>query len=140
MATAAPKPTPNQPDTRRIALTDPSQLATGAGIVTLAVGSALAVKPESTSRALGLGLGTRGGRALAATDLAIGPMLVAGRNRAPWMAVRTAMNLGIVLQYRRALRDGGGARARGGLILMSVLTVLDGAVAFSLSRTERKLG
>lgn len=138
--TSVPQPTPNQPEQRGISLTDPSQITTGAGVVTLAVGVALAAKPEATSRALGLGLGTRGARALALADLAIAPVLIVGRNRGTWMGLRALMNLGIAARYRSLLRSGGGAQARGGLVLMSLLTVLDGAAAFSLSKQERGLG
>lgn len=138
--TSVPKPTPNQPDERRIALTDPSQITTGAGVVTLVVGAALAVKPEATARALGLGLGRRGARGLAFVDLALAPVLITGRNRANWMGLRALMNLGIAARYRALLRGGGGAQVRGGFVLMTALTVLDGVAACALGKQERRLG
>jgi hypothetical protein len=137
--TAVPRPTPNQPRRASVRLTDPSQIATAAGAVTLAVGTALATKPAPTSRLLGLGLSDTAARALGAIDLAVAPKLITGQKRYPWMALRAALNLGIVARYRSQIRGGAGASAKFGFVLMAVLTLVDGAAAFSLARKEQGL-
>lgn len=137
-----PTPTPNQPaEGGSIALRDPSQLATGAGIVTLVIGTALTAQPARAAGLLGLGIGPRVARLLGASDLIVGPALLSGRRRAPWMAVRTALNFVIAGQYHRAARSGDQRRvAKVGLAVMGALTVFDGFIALALARQERGAG
>lgn len=136
--TTAPRPTPNEPEgSAPIRLFDPSQLATGAGLVTVVIGAGLVAKPEATNRLLGFSLPVLAARALGLSDLVVGPQLLRARRRAPWMVLRTVMNFVIAGQYHRQVREAGTTRARGGFALMSFLTVFDGAVAFALSRQER---
>jgi hypothetical protein len=137
--TAVPRPTPNQPRKGPLGLTDPAQITTGAGIVTLAIGTALTVKPRLTSRILGLGLSNPAARALGAVDLVVAPKLITGAKRYPWMALRAALNLAVVARYRSEIRRGAGATAKFGFLLMAVLTVVDGAAAFALARKEQGL-
>jgi len=104
-----------------------------AGVVTVAIGAALALWPARTAAALGLGSRRGQARAIGLADLALGPGLLLGRPRWPWMAARAALNLVIARQYRAQLGISQLRRTSAGATAMSVLTVVDAAVAVRLA-------
>lgn len=75
------------------------RVADAAGVVTTAIGGALTLAPARTSAVLGLSERQRRPRDRFA-DLVVGPGLLAGRPRWPWMAARAALNMVIAGQYR----------------------------------------
>ncbi|AOS62105.1 hypothetical protein [Actinoalloteichus hymeniacidonis] len=112
------------------------KLATGVGIVTLTLGTALTLAPSRVSAALRMGGSSRVARTIGLADLAIGTGLLRGRNRACWMTARAALNLVIATRYRAAAAEGmPGARA--GAALMAALTVVDGTLALGLATACR---
>jgi hypothetical protein len=111
----------------------PDMLTTGAGIVTLAIGTGLVFAPEQTSDALGLGLPKQQAQALGVADLVLAPFLLKGGRRAGPMLVRTGMNAAVVAIYRRSSHQ----QAARSAVTMSVLTVVDGLAALSLRRAGR---
>jgi hypothetical protein len=111
----------------------PDMLTTGAGIVTLAIGTGLVFAPQQTSDALGLGLPEQQARALGLADLALAPFLLKGGRRAGPMLVRTAMNAAVVAIYRRSSHE----RAAKSAATTSLFTVVDGLAARSLRRAGR---
>jgi deazaflavin-dependent oxidoreductase (nitroreductase family) len=97
------------------------------GIGSLAIGAALLLWPERLGRLAGLD--SRETRLAAIGDIAVGPGLVWGRPRWPWMVARGGVNLGIVgllLRHRSP-------RARIGAIAQGLLTVADLQVAAALA-------
>lgn len=74
------------------------------GIGSLAIGAALLLRPRIGRLA---GLDERDTRLVALADLAVGPGLIWGRPRRPWLFARAGANLGIVaLLLRRRSRVG----------------------------------
>lgn len=111
------------------------RLTDAAGLVTLAVGTALTVAPGRTTAALGLGLSPRVGRGIGLADLALAPGLLRARSRSRWMTGRTVVNAVLAVLYSaESRRPGGDPRARWGAVAMSVLTIVDGSVAVGLRR------
>jgi hypothetical protein len=117
------------------------RVADGAGIVTLVIGTGLTVAPVRTAGILGLGHRPALARALGLTDLVVGPRLLFSRPRWPRMAVRAALNLLIAAIYGRDARGASNRRrALLGAVAMTLVTVVDGAAAMSLRRSERGRG
>ncbi len=127
------------PAIRLPAMTTIAEGATDAvGAATIMIGAALVLSPRRTDTALGLGYQPARARAVGLVDLALGPGLLAGRPRWPWMAARATLNLVIASHYRaHAWVNPDLRRARTGAAAMTVLTVVDGAVAVTLLTSRR---
>jgi hypothetical protein len=110
-----------------------------AGVTTLVIGAGLTVAPVRTARLLGLGDDARLARALGVADLVLAAGLLAARPRWRPMAMRSALNLLIAAAYgREARRSDDRRRARAGVAAMTVLTVVDGALAIALRMSEHE--
>lgn len=105
------------------------------GSVSLAVGSALAVAPRPSSRALGLPHSSRWTPILGAADAALGVALLDGYHLRRWMHVRALANLGLAAVYATHLKVSAHlGRTRAGMLAMALITVTDGALARTLPR------
>ena len=126
------------PDPNGIVANLAERATDGATLVTLGMGGALTLAPQSTAPAIGLGGTAAGARLLGLVDVALGVALVALRPRWPWMMGRALLNVVIVGRYRAAARaEPGSRRARLGAAGMAALTVFDGAVALTLRQHHR---
>lgn len=102
------------------------------------IGAALTLAPARTAAVLGLADRRGQARALGLADLALGPGLLAGRPRWPWMAARASLNFVIAGRYRARARAAPDLRrARVGAAAMTALTVVDAASAVML-RVRRR--
>ncbi len=121
------------------AVTAAAERATdAAGVVSIGIGATLTLAPTPTATTLGLGDQPSWARAIGLADLALGPGLLAGRPRWPWMAARAALNIVIVRHYRARARGNPNARRAGaGAAAMTALTVVDAAVASTLFASRR---
>ncbi len=109
------------------------RLADGAGLVTLAIGAALAVVPVRAAATLGLGADAADARRIGVLDLGLGSAMLVGRPRWLWMAARAAFNVVLARRYlAEGRRPDGNPRAMGGAVAMSALTVVDGGIAAAL--------
>lgn len=117
------------------------RLTDAAGLVSLVLGTALTVAPVRSAALLGLGGTPTTGRFIGLLDVVLAPGLLRGRPRWPWMVGRTAVNLLVARTYAvERHRSGGDLRARGGVVAMSVLTLVDGGVAVALRRRSQVSG
>ena len=121
-----------------LATTAAERATDAAGVVTIAIGAALTLAPTLTTATLGLGNQRGQARAIGLADLALGPGLLAGRPRWPWMAARAALNMVIARQYHTGARvNPNPRRARAGATAMTALTILNAAVAATLLASRR---
>ena len=98
----------------------------GVGVGSLAIGAALLLFPRRIGRLTDLTVGDA--RLIALGDLAVGPGLIWGRPRRPWLFARGGVNLGIAaLLLRRGTRPG-----RAIAVGLGVVTALDLQVASAL--------
>jgi hypothetical protein len=126
--------------TRRVTAPTRERAADAAGVVTLVIGAGLTFAPVHAARLLGLGDDARLARALGVADLVLAPGLLVARRRWRPMATRAALNLVIAAAYaREARRSDARRRARAGAVMMTILTVVDGALAIALRMSEREL-
>lgn len=108
-------------------------------MVTVVIGAGLTLAPMPTTRLLGLGDDVRLARAIGVADLVLAPGLLVARRRWRPMTMRAALNLLIAAAYgREARRSGSRRRARAGAVMMTILTVVDGAVAVALRASDRE--
>jgi F420H(2)-dependent quinone reductase len=106
----------------------------GVGIGSLAIGVALLARPGIAGVA---GLDERDARVVALADLAVGPGLVWGRPRRPWIFARAGANLGIAaLLLRRGSRPGRAIATALGAVTAADLQ-LAGALASERSLNAR---
>ena len=93
------------------------------GFGSIAIGLALMVRPGIAKAA---GLGERDTQVIALADLAVGPGLVLGRPRRPWVLARAAANVGIAaVLLRRGTRLGCAISAGLGAVTVADLQVAD---------------
>jgi hypothetical protein len=85
---------------------------------------------------MGLGDHPRLSRTIGVADVALGPGLLRGRPRWPWMGARAGLNLLIAGQYWAESRRGASPRARTGAAMMVALAVADSTVALALRRVS----
>lgn len=100
------------------------------GLVTLAIGAALATTPSRAARALGLEDDPEAARLLGCADLVLAAGLFRGRPRWPWIALRAALNAQLARRYAARGRR---AHAAG----MAGLTLVDGTLAILLRSLRR---
>jgi hypothetical protein len=112
------------------------RVAQGVGVVTLAVGTVLAIAPVTASRRLRLGDHRAGVRAVGLADLALVPGLLCGRPRWPWMAARAALNLLIAAYTAWLAQREGSVASRIATIALVGLTVPDTKLALRLRAGE----
>jgi hypothetical protein len=111
------------------------RMAVFAGYATLVIGASLVVAPRRTTGPLGLDGEEAAFRALGVSDLVLVPGLLRGNPRWPWMAARTAFNVGDAAYLAwAARRSSSPARVWAGAAVMVALTAIDGATAFELRR------
>ncbi len=113
-------------------------LAAGVGWVSLGMGLALTLAPRGSAAQLGWGNRAALARVIGAADLIVGPALLLGRNRERWMTARALLSAVITVAYARALASGTTprkGRAVGGVVGMSVLTLMDHFLARQLRKT-----
>lgn len=115
---------------------DAARATTFVGLVSVVVGAALIVAPSRTATIMGLGDHPGVARTIGAADLALGPGLLRGRPRWPWMWARAALNILIAAQYCAEARHSSSPRARAGAATMAALAVADSTVALALRRAE----
>ena len=112
-----------------------TRAATGIGVVTAVIGSALALAPARAGQVARFD-DENGLRAIGLADLALVPGLVAGTPRWPWMAGRGALNLAIAAYL---LARAGGENAvglRAAAAALTTVTVGDIRVACVLRRHD----
>ena len=118
---------------RRMDLTE--RLPAVVGVITLAVGAALAAAPEFTTKPLGLEGQETPMRLVGLADLALVPGLLRGEPRWPWMFGRAALNLGQAAYFHGvADRSSSPGLVRGIGSGLASLTLVDGAVGLALRR------
>jgi hypothetical protein len=109
------------------------RMAELAGWATLAAGAALLLAPRWTTGPLGLDGQETAIRALGVADLVLVPGLLRGNPRWPWMAARTAFNVGDAAYLAwAARRSSSPARVWAGAAVMVALTAIDGSTARQL--------
>ena len=112
-------------------------LALGIGWISLGIGAALTLTPLKSVAFLGMGDLKGSARVFGAVDLIVGTGLLLARRRSRWMSARALLNAVLAASYARtlAVEKPPPARARGGLVSMICLTILD----YSLSRRLRRI-
>ncbi len=115
----------------------PSQeLALGVGWISLGIGLALTLAARRSAAFLGWEDREGLARLIGASDLIVGMGLLLDRRRSRWMLARAFLNVVLAGSYVWVLAGGTDRRKRaaGGLVMMTVLTVVD----YSLSRRLRR--
>ena len=115
------------------------ELAAIVGWVSLGMGLALMLAPRASAASLGWGDRKLLARAVGVADLIVGPALLLSRSRARWMVARASMNAALSAVYAWTLATGTPRprRAFGGVVGMSVLTLVDYFLARRLRNAER---
>ncbi len=114
------------------------ELALGVGWISLGIGFALTLAPQQSAAFLGWENREGLARVIGAGDLIVGTGLLLDRRRSRWMLARAFLNVVLAGSYARVLADGTAWRNRagGGLVLMTVLTVVDYSLALRLRRAD----
>lgn len=110
----------------------PQHTTTAVGVISGAVGLALAMAPDRANAALGL-TNTAAMRAIGLADVALAPKLLTGRRRWPWMLGRAALNLAIAAHLLASRSDSRiPVRPTGAAVALCALTVGDVKTAAQL--------
>jgi hypothetical protein len=113
------------------------RMAEMTGWATLAAGAALLIAPRKTTGPLGLDGQETAIRMIGVSDLVLVPGLLRGSPRWPWMAARTAFDVGdIAYLLWAARRSSSPAKVWAGVAVMAALTVIDGATARTLKQHD----
>jgi hypothetical protein len=111
--------------------------AKNVGIVTLLIGIALVVAPAQVGRLLRAGGHPVALRAIGASDLALVPGLLFGRQRSRWMTARAGLNVIIAGYCLLIVRRERAVGAKIGAVAMVVATMADSRTIAGLRRPAK---